>query len=72
MSDERFDSIVREFFFRFLEMEPVMATFFGVHEHDGRLPEGTRRHIQEEVRLVREFREEIESMPPCPSRGTGG
>ncbi len=64
MSDQRFDSIVREFFFRFLEMEPVMATFFGVHEHDGRLPEGTRRHVQEEVRLVREFREEVESIPP--------
>ncbi len=64
MSDERFDAIVREFFFRFMELEPVMATFLGVHEHDGRLPEGTRRHIQEETRLVREFRDEVESIPP--------
>ncbi len=64
MSDERFDALVREFFYRFLELEPVMATFLGVHEHDGRLPEGTLRQIREEARLVREFRDEVESIPP--------
>jgi len=64
MSDERLDSIVKEYFFRLMEMEPVMATFFGIHEHDGRLPEGTRRYIQEKIHLFRDFGEEVESIPP--------
>ena len=64
MSDERFDSVVREYFFRLMELEPVTATFFGVHEYDGRLPEGTRRHVQEKIQLLRGFREDVETIPP--------
>ena len=64
MSDERFDSLVREYFYRLMELNPVAATFFGIHEHDGRLPEGTRREVQQTISLVREFRSEVEEIDP--------
>ncbi len=46
-ADSRFDRAIRRWFGDRLAMEPDRATSLGVHEHDGRLPDGSREHVDE-------------------------
>ena len=64
MSDAKFESIVQEFFSRLMRLEPVYATYLGIHEYDGQLPSGKRSHYEEKISLVKEFREKIEEISP--------
>jgi hypothetical protein len=43
---------VRPFFDRLMELRPVEATYVGLHEHDGRLPDGGRAEAEEEIELL--------------------
>ncbi len=64
MSDEKFDSLVREYFSELLRMEPVYATYLGIHEYDGQLPKGTKSHFERKVALIQEFREKLDEIKP--------
>ena len=64
MSDAKFESIVQEFFSRLMRLEPVYATYLGIHEYDSQLPSGKRSHYEEKISLVKEFREKIEEISP--------
>jgi len=64
MSDAKFELIVQEFFSELMRLEPVYATYLGIHEYDGQLPSGKRSHYEEKISLVKEFRVKIEEISP--------
>ena len=65
MSDERFDSLVSQFFHELMRRQPVTATYFGIHEYDGQLPEGTRKDVERTIKLARDFKESIMAIDPA-------
>ena len=48
-ADARFDRTIDRWFRDQITMHPEVATFFGLHEHDGELPSGGRDAVDEEV-----------------------
>ncbi len=47
-ADARFDRAIDRWFRSRLRLQPTLATFLGVHEHDGRLPVGSVEGVEEE------------------------
>jgi uncharacterized protein (DUF885 family) len=48
-ADARFERAIDRWFRDRMRLEPSMATFVGVHEHDGRLPGASREAVEERV-----------------------
>jgi uncharacterized protein (DUF885 family) len=59
-ADARFDRMVERWFRQMLEMDPEMATYLGIHDHDHRLADGTRDHIDQQVAFHRAALAEME------------
>jgi uncharacterized protein (DUF885 family) len=51
--------VVDRFFERLMELRPVEATYYGLHEHDHRLPDGTIAGARELQALVARFESDL-------------
>lgn len=63
MAEQTVDGAVRGFFAPFMELRPVDATYVGLHDHDGRLPDGGTAAVEAEVRLLEELRSRLTGAP---------
>ena len=63
-ADARFDRTIDRWFRDQLAMQPDLATFFGLHDHDGELASGTRDAIDEEVAFYRRTIDELSAFDP--------
>jgi uncharacterized protein (DUF885 family) len=63
-ADARFDRTIDRWFRDQLDLRPDVATFFGLHEHDGELASGTRDAIDEEVEFYRRTIDELSAIDP--------
>jgi uncharacterized protein (DUF885 family) len=63
-ADARFDRTIDRWFRDQLDLRPDLATFFGLHEHDGELASGTRGAIDEEVEFYRRTIDELSAIDP--------
>jgi len=63
-ADSRFDRTIDRWFRDQLAMHPEVATFFGLHEHDGDLSAGGRDAIDEEVAFFRRTIDELSAVDP--------
>jgi uncharacterized protein (DUF885 family) len=61
-ADARFDRTIDRWFRDQLAMQPEVATFFGIHEHDGDLSPGGRDAIDEEVAFYRRTVDELSAI----------
>ncbi len=61
-SPTELEQTVRAFFDEYMEMRPVDATYLGLHDYDGRLPEGGRRAHQAEVSLLERFSAQLDEL----------
>jgi hypothetical protein len=59
-ADARFDRTMSRWFRDLLAMDPEMATFLGVHDHDHRLSEGGREQVDAEIAFHRASLAEME------------
>ena len=50
-ADARFDRTIERWFRQMLELDPEGATYLGVHDHDHRLSDGTREHVEQLSRV---------------------
>jgi uncharacterized protein (DUF885 family) len=62
-ADARFDRTIDRWFRQMLELDPEGATYLGVHDHDHRLVDGTREHIEQLVGFHRDAIAEMERFP---------
>jgi uncharacterized protein (DUF885 family) len=62
-ADARFDRTVERWFRDMLEMDPEGATYLGVHDHDHRLADATREHIERQATFHRAAIAEMERFP---------
>jgi uncharacterized protein (DUF885 family) len=62
-ADARFDRAIERWFRSMLEIDPEAATYVGIHDHDHRLSDGTREHVEERVALHRAYLAEMERFP---------
>ncbi len=62
-ADARFDRTIERWFRQMLELDPEGATYLGVHDHDHRLSDGTREHVEQRVALHRDAIGEMERFP---------
>jgi uncharacterized protein (DUF885 family) len=63
-ADARFDRTIDRWFRDQVAMHPEIATFFGLHEHDGELSSGGRDAIDEEVAFFRRTIDELSAVDP--------
>jgi uncharacterized protein (DUF885 family) len=63
-ADARFDRTIDRWFRDQLAMQPDLATFFGLHDHDGELASGTRDAIDDEVAFYRRAIDELSAIDP--------
>src|SRR5688572_6842545 len=63
-ADARFDRTIDRWFRDQLAMQPDLATFFGLHEHDGELASGTRDAVDEEIAFYRRTIDELSAIDP--------
>jgi uncharacterized protein (DUF885 family) len=61
--DERFRSLADRFFEQLMELEPVWATFVGIHRWDDRLGDASRDGVEKRVALARQFVRDLEALP---------
>jgi len=59
-ADARFERAIDRWFRDRMRLEPAIASFVGVHEHDGRLPSASREAIDERVDFWRAAVSEME------------
>ncbi|HEX7171307.1 MAG TPA: DUF885 domain-containing protein [Candidatus Limnocylindria bacterium] len=63
-ADARFDRTIDRWFRDQLAMRPEVATFFGLHEHDGDLSSGGRDAVDEEIAFYRRTIDELSAIDP--------
>lgn len=59
----RFDAWLDDFFAHYYARRPVNATFVGVHDHDGALPDLSPEGTAETVRQMRDLRRRLAAIP---------
>ena len=59
-ADARFERAIDRWFRDRMRLEPAVASFVGIHEHDGRLPSASREAIDEHVDFWRAARTEMD------------
>ena len=57
------DTTTRRFFDRWMQLRPVEASFLGLHEHDGRLPDGGRDEALAEIALLESYASDLSRGP---------
>lgn len=62
-ADARFDRTVERWFRSLLTLDPEEATYVGIHDHDHRLSNGTREHVEELVAFHRAAMDEMGRFP---------
>jgi uncharacterized protein (DUF885 family) len=70
-ADARFDRAIDRWFRERLRLDPEVATYLGIHEHDGRLGSASREGIAERTAFWRSTLAEMERVDPgelAPSR----
>jgi uncharacterized protein (DUF885 family) len=70
-ADARFERAVDRWFRDRLRLDPSLATFVGIHEHDGLLPDASREAVEQRVAYWRATQREMETFDPddlAPSR----
>ena len=63
-AEARFDRTISRWFRDLLEMDPEQATYLGIHDHDQRLSNGSREHVEREVAFHRATIDELERFDP--------
>jgi len=63
-ADARFERAIDRWFRDRMRLEPAIASFVGVHEHDGRLPSASREAIDEHVDFWRAAVSEMDRFSP--------
>jgi uncharacterized protein (DUF885 family) len=58
--ESRFDRTVERWFRERMALDPVMATYLGLHEHDAELPDGSREQVERQVSALRSSVAEME------------
>jgi uncharacterized protein (DUF885 family) len=58
--ESRFDRTVERWFRERMALDPVMATYLGLHEHDAELPDGSREQVERRVSALRSSVAEME------------
>ena len=61
-ADRQFDALVRERFDTLVERYPVLGTFLGLNEFDGRLADGSRDAVLAEIDDTRRFEAALEAI----------
>ena len=64
-ADARFDRTIDRWFRDQLAMRPEVATFFGLHDHDGDLSSGGRDAVEEEIAFYRRTIDELSVIDPA-------
>ena len=59
-AESRFDRTVERWFRERMAIDPVMATYLGLHEHDAELPDDSREQIERRVAALRSSVAEME------------
>jgi uncharacterized protein (DUF885 family) len=63
-ADARFQRAVDRWFRDRLGLDPTIATFVGIHDHDGRLPEASRESVEQRTDFWRATLREMETFDP--------
>ena len=64
-AEARFDRTISRWFRDLLEMDPEQATYLGIHDHDHRLSDGSREHVEREVAFHRATIDELQRFDPA-------
>ncbi|MHC5018884.1 MAG: DUF885 domain-containing protein [Planctomycetota bacterium] len=64
MAQRQFEAAVAQWFKGYLSTHPVSATGLGIHDHDHRLPEASRKALEQQADRTRQFRERVEGVDP--------
>lgn len=58
---EEFDRLVEDMFNHFMKRNPVSATFMGLHQFDGEMPDGSREAYLKEIESMRRYLSKFEA-----------
>lgn len=61
-TDRQFDGLVRSRFDAIVERSPVLGTYLGLTEHDGRLSDGSRENVLAEIQEAHQFLADMEGL----------
>ena len=68
--DDPFYDLVEDRFRRLVEADPVMATYYGIHAWDDRLPDGSRDHVLARLEDDRRHLARLEAIDPATLSST--
>lgn len=62
-STEEFDTLVNDLFKYIMKQNPIYASYMGLHQLDGELPEGSRKSYLNEIKNMKHFLSLFKSFP---------
>jgi len=62
MNDE-FDALVHETFYKLMDFRPDLATFFGLHQYDKKMPAATREAEETYITFLSEYLKKFQDVP---------
>ena len=69
--DARLETLVQQRFDALMTRFPVYATYLGLHEHDGRLANGSREAVEQDIADGRRFVAQLEALDPADLSAEG-
>ena len=60
--NNKVDNLGKELFDYFVESEPVLATYFGIHKYDGLMPDGSPKRHLKDIKRAKQFLSEFRSI----------
>lgn len=60
--DKRFYQVVENYLMKYLELNPIYATYLGIHKFDSQMPRGDKQGIIERKELLVEFKNSLEDI----------
>jgi uncharacterized protein (DUF885 family) len=64
-ADQAFEALVKQRFDALVERSPLLASYLGLHEHDGRLADGTREAVLQDIEDTRRLISRLEAIDPA-------
>lgn len=71
MAQAQFEAAVGAWFKGYVSTHPVTATALGIHEYDHRLPEASRKALEQQADRTRQFRERVQGVDPSSLSPSG-
>lgn len=70
-NQDRFEELADEIFDEFVEFDPTLGTYFGLHEYDSEMPDGSKSALENWIKKLKSYRKKLGNFSESELEGNG-